>query len=135
MISILEYFGKWIDHVAVDEEVMENAAELLERVDKLMALAIADGVDLPINHATNSQVSGIEYGGFRPPECPQGRPLSSHKRGQGVDVYDPKNKLDDWLNDDILKDCDLYREHPEDTQHWCHLTTRAPGSKKRTFKP
>jgi hypothetical protein len=64
MISLIEYFGKFMDHVAATEERMENAAELLERVDKLMALALDDGIHLPVNPVTNSQVSGIEYGGF-----------------------------------------------------------------------
>ena len=135
MISLLEYFGKFFDHVAATEEVLENAAELLECVDRLMATAMDDGVNLPINPVTGSQVSGTQYGGFRPPECLQGAATSSHKRGKGVDIYDPHNHLDDWITDEILEECGLYREHPEKTPHWVHLTTRAPGSKSRTFQP
>lgn len=135
MISIIEYFGPWMHHSAVTEEVMDNAGHLLECVDRLMAYAIEDMVTLPINPVTNSQVSGEKYGGFRPPECTQGSPSSSHKRGQGVDVYDPHNDLDEWITDEMLEECGLYREHPTATQHWCHLTTRAPGSGHRTFLP
>lgn len=135
MISIDQYFGKWLHHPAVTEEVMDNAEHLLDCVSKLMALADADGIDMPINPVTNSQVSGIEFGGYRPPECTQGAPASAHKRGQAVDVYDPKNALDAWVTDSILELCGLYREHPDDTVHWCHLGTRAPKSGHRTFKP
>lgn len=135
MISPVEYFGPWLNHSAVTEEVMENAADLLEHVDKLMAYAIEDMVNLPVNPVTHSQVSGIQYGGYRPPECTQGAPSSSHKRGKGVDVYDPNNDFDEWITDDMLEECGLYREHPTATLGWAHLTTRAPGSKKRTFLP
>jgi hypothetical protein len=52
-----------------------------------------------------------------------------------VDIYDPQNKLDDYLTDEILTKFDLYREAPESTLGWCHLGTRMPGSGHRTFKP
>lgn len=143
MISLSEYFGKFSDHTAVTEEIKENALNLLERVDQLMAYAIEDKVNLPINPNTQSQVSGTEYGGYRPPECTQGAQPSalnrwkgsSHKAGLGVDVYDPQNALDNWITDAILTLRSLYREHPAYTHGWCHLTTRAPRSGKRTFYP
>ena len=135
MISLLEYMGKFLHHSAATEEVLENAANLLECVDNLMAYAIEDMVELPVNPVTNSQVSGTLYGGFRPPECTEGAPTSAHKRGQAVDVYDPYNSLDEWITDEMLEECGLYREAPSATVHWCHLSTRRPGSGHRTFFP
>jgi hypothetical protein len=57
------------------------------------------------------------------------------KQGRAVDVYDPDGHLDAWITDDILEDFGLYREHPDSTSTWCHLTDRAPGSGHRTFWP
>ena len=39
--------------------------------------------------------------------------------------------LDDWLDDDTLERYGLYREAPDATPHWCHLTTRPPMSGRR----
>jgi hypothetical protein len=60
-----------------------------------------------------------------------------------VDVYDPKDRIDGWLDtfeapdgmNTKLEERALYREHPSATPGWCHLTTRPPGSRKRTFYP
>ena len=135
MITIAQYFGPWIHHKDVTEGYMENASRLLDAVDKLMAYAIEDMVDLPINDETGSQVSGEQYGGFRPFDCPIGARTSAHKVALAVDVYDPKNTLDEWITDEVLEECGLYREHPNSTPHWCHLSIRRPGSGKRTFFP
>lgn len=60
-----------------------------------------------------------------------------------VDLYDPEDLIDAYISkfdlpngdNTLLRDCGLYREHPSATPGWCHLTTRAPKSKKRTFYP
>jgi CRISPR/Cas system CMR-associated protein Cmr5 small subunit len=54
-----------------------------------------------------------------------------------VDIYDKGQHLDNWLdkNPDALIKYDLYREAPESTINWCHLSTRKPLSARRTFKP
>ena len=135
IINELDYFGLWQNHPDVTPAIRENARTLLARVNALLALAEKQGVKLKRNGVTGSYVSGAKYGGFRPQCCTQGAPLSSHKVGRGVDIYDPDNALDNWLTDALLTAIDLYREHPDDTDGWCHLTDRAPGSKKRTFKP
>lgn len=135
MITVAQYFGEFLDHPDALEVRKEAAATLLERVNALLFAYEASDRKVPINPHTGTQVSGVEFGGFRPQSCPQGAPHSSHKEGGGVDVYDPQNRLDDWLNDDILAAFDLYREHPDSTQGWCHLTTRRPPSGHRTFLP
>lgn len=137
MISLDQYVGPHAKSKDWTTARQDNALALLSATNKLLRMAEDDGVKLPINPKTGSQVSGVTFGGFRPQDCPQGRPESSHKQGQGVDVFDPANALDNWITKkpQVLVECGLYREHPDDTNTWCHLTTRAPGSGRRTFKP
>jgi hypothetical protein len=135
MIGIDQYFGKWRYSPDCNEVVTEAAAALLSKVNALLTRAELEGVSLPINPTTHSNVSGTQYGGFRPQACPEGAPSSSHKVGRGVDVYDPLDSLDDWLTDELLEEFGLYREHPSATVRWCHLTDRPPYSHSRTFMP
>jgi hypothetical protein len=52
-----------------------------------------------------------------------------------VDIFDPYNHIDDWITRNVLLKFDLYREHPDCTENWLHLSTRAPKSGTRTFLP
>jgi len=144
MISLLEYFAAK-PHTDAHEA---SATDLLDRVDRLVTEAGIAGVfTRKTCPNTGSEVSGSKGGsgdgGFRLPTATTGRQNSSHKEARGVDQYDPKNELDDWLttfDDDAggnskLEEYALYREAPESTPRWCHLTTRAPGSGRRTFQP
>lgn len=135
MITLAEYAGQWIDHPDFTKERQNNAATLLRQVNLLLNAAERAGVDLKINPVTNSMVSGKQYGGFRPQSCPEGAPLSSHKVGMAIDVYDPQGLIDAWINDGILTQYQLYRESPAYTKGWCHLSTRPPKSGRRTFIP
>ena len=136
-ILAMDYFGPWQNHPDVTDEVRSNAEELLLRVNALLEDAFRDGIDLSLNKQTDSYVSGTQYGGFRPQSCPIGAPKSAHKTGQAVDIYDPWDALDEWIDKHpaCLETHDLYREASSATRKWCHLSTRAPGSKKRTFLP
>ena len=135
MITIEDYFGKFMDHDDVTPAISSNAMDLLEKVNGLLDDAFEHGVDFEMNPNTHSLVSGKQYGGFRPHDCPEGAEHSSHKEGMAVDIYDPFNRLDNWLTDKVLESHDLYRESPLATKSWCHLTTRSPKSGKRTFMP
>ena len=137
MLKIGDYFGKWINHSDVTEEVEDNAMTLVEKVNDLLEEMFADGVDFHLNPSTNSYISGKTYGGFRPQDCPQGAHTSSHKTGQGVDLYDPKRELARWchVHHDKLAKHDLWMESWDATPGWVHLTTRAPRSGKREFQP
>lgn len=131
MITLAQYFiGR-----EASLDVQDNARLLLDKVNTLLLAADSAGLDLPINNKTRSRISGENEGGFRLQNCCQGSVLSSHKEGKGVDVYDPDGTLDAWLDDDKLETFSLYREHPDSTRGWCHLTTRAPHSGRRTFYP
>jgi hypothetical protein len=131
-VTIREYFGP---HKCTESRHLFNAKALLAAVTPLLERARSDGVVFKMNPATGTLVSGTTFGGYRPQSCPIGAPQSAHKTGEAVDIYDPAGELDTWLDDEKLEKYGLYREHPEDTAGWCHLTTRSPKSGRRTFKP
>lgn len=135
MITLEEYAGKWLDHADFTQECKDKAEVLLRQVCLLLAAAERSGIDIKKNPVTDSLVSGTQYGGFRPQSCPIGASKSSHKTGEAVDIYDPTGKIDDWINDAILTQYNLYRESPAYTKGWCHLSTKPPKSGKRTFIP
>lgn len=135
MITANEYFRK--PHSAAQTESVED---LLSRVAVLLILARAKSAyDDWINPHTNSRISGSKDGdgdgGFRTPGSRTGAANSAHRDARAVDVYDPLDRLDDWITDKQLEAVGLYREAPAHTPGWCHLQTRAPGSGKRTFQP
>jgi hypothetical protein len=136
-ITVEQYFGPWIKHPDATPKRKDNAARLLLAVARLEAHAVADGVVFRINPKTGSGVSGTQYGGFRPQDCPEGAPGSSHKDALAVDRYDPIGEIDAWCmrNLNILELCGIYIEHPSATCGWSHWTIRAPKSGRRAFFP
>lgn len=136
MISSEAYFaGKPHD---AEQEIM--ADDLLVRVNALIDEAVAAGAfTRTVCPNTGTEISGSKGGagdgGFRLPTTSTGRPNSSHKQAKAVDIFDPDESLEDWIDDTILEKHGLYRESPSDTLGWTHLTTRPPGSCRRTFKP
>ena len=140
MITLSQYLGKFDNSPDLTDEYKLNALNLLRAVEKLQNLAEASGTEFKVNPVTNSQVSGSQYGGFRPKDCPEGAMHSSHKEGLAVDIYDPQNRIDAWCmmhsgKGGLLEQCGIYIEHPDATNHWSHWTIKAPGSGNRVFRP
>lgn len=135
MISLTDYIGPHGASPDWTSDRQAAAEAMLEKIKPLLEEAEAHGVELEMNPKTQSLVSGLKFGGFRPQDCPEGAPHSSHKEGRAVDIYDPHGDLDRWITDLLLKKYDLYRESPLATVGWCHLTDRAPPSGRRTFPP
>ena len=137
LLTLDQYFGPWRTHPDATKPRRDNALLLLAAVEKLAALAVADGVVFRLNPKTGSVVSGHQFGGFRPQSCCEGAPNSSHKEGLAVDLYDPIGMIDDWCsrNLDKLATCGIYIEHWTVTSGWSHWTTRAPKSGRRAFYP
>jgi hypothetical protein len=131
-ITVQEYFGSKA-HTQAHEAA---ATDLLLRVN---ALCSSLGYDPPVDPDTGTQISGSRGGngdgGFRLMTATTGRAHSSHKEAKGVDVYDPEGTLDGAISDEVLARFGLYREAPDATATWCHMTTRPPGSGNRTFEP
>jgi hypothetical protein len=134
VISREQYFGAK-PHDA-EHDIM--ADDLLVRINELLDEAFRSGIQRRIDPDTGTEISGSKGGsgdgGFRLPTASTGSPNSSHKQAKAVDVFDPDESLEDWIDDEILERHGLYRESPADTVGWVHLSTRAPGSGKRTFK-
>lgn len=142
MIILEQYFGSK-PHTSEQESA---AKDLLVRVNTMLIEEFA--WHFPCDPDTGTPISGARNGtgdgGFRLPTSTTGRKGSSHMEAKGIDPYDPENWLDNELSkydaadgreNRVLEKYGLYREHPFTTGSWCHLTTRAPGSGKRTFYP
>ena len=142
MITAYQYFGVK-EHT---QEHMDNAILLLDRVEALITDACEDGaftrvVDPDTCTCISGSKGGAGDGGFRLSNSTTGAPRSSHREARAVDVYDPTNALDHWLDSFesdnggnlMLEQHKLYREASKHTPGWCHLTTRAPGSGRRSF--
>lgn len=134
-ITIDQYFGVYCKHPDATDSKWTAADKLLDTVNALLAAAEECGVTVQVNPRTGSQISGAENGGFRPGDCSVGASKSKHKTGHAVDIYDPGDELDAWLNDGLLKQFGLWREHPDATPNWVHLQDLPPNSGKRTFVP
>ena len=157
MITLEQYFlgpqtGLPKPHTLEDEGRAEN---LLMRREALRQEYYADtGAAPDIDPDTGTEISGKRNGsgdgGFRLKDSATSinpatgkKRLTSHAEARGVDDSDQKDEFDKWLDqfeDDnggnsMLQKHGLYREHPDSTPTWCHLTDRAPGSGKRTFLP
>lgn len=136
MITLDQYFAKKIDHPEVNLAKRTQARDLLRKVNSLLVW-----LDLPeeIDPDTGSQISGSAGGagdgGFRLSASSTGASKSAHKQARAVDVYDPGERLDTAINDDLLRRFELYRESPKHTVGWLHVQTTAPRSKRRTFIP
>ena len=136
MISLKDYAGPHAGSPDWTSQCQDNASAMLIQVNNLLdAYYEQSGASPTINPTTGTLISGQTFGGFRPQSCPQGAPDSSHQVGRGVDIFDPNEDLDRWITDAILTQFDLYREAPDSTRHWCHLSDRAPHSGNRTFLP
>ena len=134
MILLDEYFN---NKKALSLHI-DNAKVLLVYVNNLLTEYIrATKKQLPINGLTHNLISGNLNGdgAYRLKDSKTGVTLSSHKLGKGIDIFDPENDLDAYITDAILERNYLFREHPMHTIGWCHLTTRYPSSRKRTFYP
>jgi hypothetical protein len=130
-----DYIKAYKDHPGITVKVKENAIDMLVKVNALLTECVENGWEYRVNPVTGTLVSGQDNGGWRPPECPIGAATSSHKEGRGIDIADGNGRLDAMITDAMLERHGLYREHPDATSGWCHLTTRAPKSKRRTFWP
>jgi hypothetical protein len=139
MITIEQYF-RWPGHEPIlkpyEPYHMDAAIVLLANVNHMLAQL---DWPYPIDPDTGCSISGAKGGrgdgGFRLATAATGAPMSAHKKAHAVDVSDPGDALDSILNDELLEDYGLYREHQDATIGWTHLQDLPPASKRRTFYP
>lgn len=140
MITEAQYMGEWRFKPESTALVLRNVQNLLACVNGLMASAKSQGIVFKNNPATFSQISGDQFGGFRPIGCPIGATNSAHKTGQAVDLFDPMGEIDAWClknaeEGGLLQLHCIYIESPDFTPHWSHWSTRKPPSGNRVFRP
>lgn len=140
MITLDQYFSRHLTDGLMTPDMRRNASVLLAAVNALLHEAAVQGAyDFPVNPFTGTNISGSKGGsgdgGFRAADSTTGAAKSQHKQANAVDVYDPVQKLDNWLKDATLTLFGLYREHPSATPTWCHLQRIGPPSGRRTFYP
>lgn len=151
MISLQEYFGPRWDTPEATKEMQANAIALLSLVNPFLVEAGQAGrYAWPCDPDTGTCISGSPPratmsgdGGFRGKNSKTGTDTSKHRLAQAVDIFDPGDRLDNWITlferpdggNTLLERYKLYREHPSYTAGWCHLQSVPPGSGKRTFKP
>lgn len=119
-----KYRGEWA------EEIQANGAETVERVNKLLAFAEADGV---IRDTVNS---GWRPGGVNDVTANAAK-TSRHLTARACDVGDPDRALAQWCmkHKDKLALCELWCEDFRWTPTWCHFQTEPPASEKRIYIP
>lgn len=137
MITLADYLGPWAEHPDATPDVRTRAEDLLLRVNALLAELAANSIKTRANPRTKTLVSGDLGGGFRPQDYPQGAAGSSHKTGQGVDVFDPYGSIGAYLvvRQNLLVKHRLWMESPAATPTWCHLQSRPVPSGRTVFNP
>jgi hypothetical protein len=137
MITLLQYVGVHEGSPDWTQARKANAGKLLAACASLEVEMARGGVSFPDNPKTRNGISGQTFGGFRPQNCQQGAPNSSHKEALAVDRYDPRGEIDNWCmaHQDRLAMHGVYIEHPSATPGWSHWTIRAPKSGNRVFYP
>lgn len=143
MITRAQWLGPYAAHPAARAvRLLANGDALLAAVNRMLDVAASAGVSLTENPTTHSLVSGSGNGGFRPPDCPVGAPLSQHKNGNALDVYDPDRALMRWLLAERrrLFDLGLWLEHPQWCATWVHCQSVPPAgwtpdTPRRVFVP
>lgn len=122
-----EYFKERWGGISKDTNTITNAEHLLRRID---VVRDAFGAPLIITSGYRSPDYNVSIGGSQ---------RSAHCEGRAVDLNDPDANLARFLLSErglsLLASLSLYMEHPNYTQGWIHLTSRAPASKRRVFIP
>ena len=119
------------------DAIARNAVVTVMRVNRVLDAMAADGLHAECKADSGSPVAS----GWRPAavnrRVPAAVPDSPHITGAACDLYDPRNALDDWCmtHVEVLAQLDLWLEHPEYTDGWCHLQTVAPRCGSRVFRP
>lgn len=135
--------GRFMGSPDLDARRIANIRNhLLPAVWALQKRLSENGLVFEINPKTGTAVSGTQYGGFRPQDCPEGAPHSNHKEGLAVDLFDPGHRIDGALLEapGLMEECGIWIEHPSVTivdagSGWSHWQCVPPRSGRRMFYP
>lgn len=130
IVTLQDYFtssGKYPDRDKSPEktvQVIENAKELLKRVNALLSELGITKVSVSSGFRTSTANAGIANAAKK----------SAHMTGEAIDLAGPEI-LAAKITKDLLVKHDLYREDTDYTKTWRHLQTRKTASGNRIFKP
>jgi hypothetical protein len=119
------------------ETIAGNAAVTVARVNRMLEAMAVDGLHAECKAGSHSPVAS----GWRPVEInarvPAAVPDSPHISGAACDLYDPRDALDDWCaaHAGVLRELELWLEHPDYTKGWCHVQIVPPRCGSRVFRP
>lgn len=133
------WMGRNISHPAdLTPAIRKNVAELLGRVNLLLAWAYGDGVRPALDRTTGNHVAS----GWRPPAIndatSNAAAKSRHLTGEAIDLRDSGTRdLARWClkNEEALQEIGLWMEDPQWTPTWVHLQIVPPGSRRRVYCP
>lgn len=127
MIKMEELNKKGID---VDSIVESNLITLMNRLNKLQAQWQKPMIVTSALRTPEQQENLIKAGKTNAKK-------SKHLFGAAADIYDPENKLREWLleNPQVLEECNLWCEHWSATPTWVHFQIFPPASGNRWFYP
>lgn len=126
------------------QQVRDNAAELLRRVNLLLGAAKKQGVAPGIDQMTGTAVAGPWRPASVNERTANSGKTSTHLTGEGIDLQDTKGRpLARWClrNLALLEELGLWMEDPRwtagktQTDPWVHLQSRPPKSGRRVYVP
>lgn len=138
MISFMEVVGK-TPLEEIPKHHINNINELIQKVN-IFRLHFGEKMFVSSGYRTKERHIEIyrkinedrKAKGLAPVRVPMG---SFHLFGLAVDFFDGQGKIIDFCreNEDLLEKIGIWIE--DGTKDWVHMQVRAPGSKKRFFKP
>lgn len=141
MIIPADYFMDKRDErypAELTEKIHDNIAELLGRVNLLLAWGYRDGVRPALDAKTGTHVAS----GWRPKAINEATSnaaaASKHLTGEAIDLRDNGTRdLVRWAlkNIEALEEIGLWMEDPQWTPSWLHLQIAPPKSHRRVFVP
>lgn len=111
--------------------VERNAADLAERVNKLLVLFAAANK----NRAGTKRKLTSGFRSLDANKAAGGAAYSQHMYGRAVDIEDNDRRLCNFATRAVLEECGLWREDSSATVSWAHFQSVPPPSGRRIFSP
>jgi len=127
-ITLDMYLNKHKNNPELDQTVINNAKELLKRVNSLFTEIGMDSWDIIVTSGWRPRAYNLSVGGAR---------KSRHIKGQAIDLYDPTGQLYEILSRHLpkLTRRRLSLEDGRYTKGWVHIQWPPPGSGRTVFIP
>lgn len=123
---------------ALTDKIVDNATELLGRVNLLLAWAYNDHVTPALDRRSGNHIAS----GWRPPAVNDATANaahgSKHLTGEAIDLRDNGTRdLARWCLRELeaLEEIGLWMEDPQWTPQWVHLQIAPPASRRRVYCP